>query len=182
MGRDWYIVYTSNRKEKKVVTSLTQKKIKNYFPLNNVRPPESLNQQVVEKALFKSYVFVCISAAEFNLVKQIPGVINFLYWLDKPAIIQKEEIEAIQLITAAYSNISVEKSGVNLQNEVIIIEDTVLSNKGDSVKKNINTLTVILPTLGYTLKAEREPDKALVLDVEMQESVDTFKNMRAYLK
>ena len=170
MSRDWYIIYTSNSREKKVVAALNQKNIKNYFPYNNIFPPDSMNPQAIKKSLFKSYVFVYISAEEIEFVKLIPGVINFLYWLNHPAIIKKEEIEAIQLITSTYNNINVEKSAINIQNDVSMVEDTLFTSKGISDAKKIKTLTVVLPTIGYTMKAEREPIQPLVLDEEMQDS------------
>ena len=182
MSRDWYIVYTSNRKEKKVVTALNQKKIKNYFPSNILKSADSSGPQVTKKALFKTYVFVYITEAEINLVKQIPGVIHFLHWLDKPAIIQNEEIEAIQQISTTYSNISIEKSAVNRQNKAVIIEDTVFSSKGNSVNRKLHTLTVVLPTMGYTLKAEREAGKALFLEEKQHDWVDTVNNTPSYLQ
>ena len=39
------------------------------------------------KSLFTSYLYIVISNHQIELVKQIPGVINFLYWLNEPAII-----------------------------------------------------------------------------------------------
>jgi transcription antitermination factor NusG len=171
MSRDWYIIYTSNRREKKVVSALNQKKIKTYCPFNTIIPADSINPQVIKIPLFKTYVFVYISAAEIEFVKQIPGVINFLYWLNQPATIKKEEIEAIQLITFTYNNIKVERSSVNLQNDVSLIEDTVFTNKGNSSSKKNNILTIILPTIGYTMKAERESNKSLGLNAEKQDSI-----------
>ena len=171
MSRDWYIIYTSNSREKKVVAALNQKKIKNYFPYNNIIPRDSMNQQEIKKPLFKSYIFVYISAEEIEFVKLIPGVTNFLYWLNHPAIIKKEEIEAIQLITNTYNNINVERSTVNLQNDVSIIENTVFANKENFSSKKNNILKIILPTIGYTMKAERESIKSLVLNEEIQDSI-----------
>ena len=182
MSRDWYIVYTSNRKEKKVVTALNQKKIKNYFPSNILKSADSSGPQVTKKALFKTYVFVYISAAEIEFVKQIPGVINFLYWLNQPATIKKEEIEAIQLITSNYNNINVEKSAVNMQNDVSIVEYTLFNSKGISDAKKTKTLTIVLPTIGYTMKAEREPIQPLVLDEEMHDSSYNSKKINLLLQ
>lgn len=182
MSRDWYIIYTSNSREKKVVAALNQKNIKNYFPYNNIFPPDSMNPQAIKKSLFKSYVFVYISAEEIEFVKLIPGVINFLYWFNLPAIIKKEEIEAIQLITSTYNNINVEKSAINMQNDVSMVEDTLFTSKGIPDAKKIKTLTVVLPTIGYTMKAEREPIEPLVLDEEMQDSSYTSKKINLLLQ
>jgi transcription antitermination factor NusG len=182
MSRDWYIIYTSNSREKKVIAALHQKNIINYFPFNNISSANAVNPQTIKKSLFKSYVFVYISSAEIEFVKQIPGVINFLYWLNQPAIIKKEEIEAIQLITSNYNNINVEKSAVNMQNDVSIVEDTLFNSKGISDAKKTKTLTIVLPTIGYTMKAEREPIQPLVLDEEMHDSSYNSKKINLLLQ
>src|SRR5690606_25027157 len=50
----------------------------------------------VTTPLFKSYVFVKLPAKERNLVFQSPGVVQYLYWLGKPAVVRDAEIETIK--------------------------------------------------------------------------------------
>jgi transcription antitermination factor NusG len=177
MSRDWYIIYTISKREKQVVLALDHKKIVNYYPLNNITLSNATNAQSNKTPLFKSSIFVFISNEEIELVKQIPGVINFLYWLSEPTIIKKEEIQAIQLITSNYNNIKIERSTINQLNEVSIKEENIFHTKINSNQKNVKILTVILSTMGYTLKAERETSQLQILDDRIQTLSSALKNI-----
>jgi transcription antitermination factor NusG len=168
MSKDWYIIYTISRREKQVVSALDHKKIVNYCPLNNISLSDTTNPQFNKIPLFKSSIFIFISNEEIELVMQIPGVLNFLYWLSEPAIIKKEEIQAIQLITGNYNNIKIEKSIINQLKEVSIKEENLFHTKINSNTKNIKILTVILSTMGFTLKAEKELSQLQILDDQIQ--------------
>ncbi len=182
MSKDWYIINTISRREKNVVSTLNNKKITTYYPLNNIIPLKSSTLPLKRKSLFKSHIFLFISNDQIELVKQIPGVINFLYWLNEPAIIKREEIEAIQLITHQYNNIQIERSTVNQFNGVSLNEDNLFNTKGESPSKNIKTLTVILPTIGYTLRAEREITQPIGIEKEFQDTFLPSKNMNFILQ
>ncbi|MEP7106710.1 MAG: transcription termination/antitermination NusG family protein [Ferruginibacter sp.] len=156
MKRNWYAVYTGPQREKKVASILTRKGIKNYFPVNKIVSLNTNNKKVTKEALFISYVFVYITESEIGLVKDIPGMVNFLYWMAKPAIIRQEEIEAVKQLTSAYHNIKLEKSVVNLNDFVRIIDEPVISFKANSASVRFQTLRIVLPSLGYTLIAERD--------------------------
>jgi len=182
MSRDWYIINTISRKEKNVVSALNNKKIITYYPLNNISPLNSSTLPLNRKSLFTSQLFIFISNDQIELVKQIPGVINFLYWLNEPAIIKREEIEAIQLITHQYNNIQLEKSTVNQFNGVSLNENNLFNTKGESPSKNIKTLTVILPTIGYTLRAEKEIAQPIMIEKEFQDAILPSKNINLLLQ
>ena len=167
MSRNWYIIYTINQREKKVATVLNQKKIINYLAFNTIIPPDSLNSKAIKKSLFKSQLFVYILADEISQVKQIPGIINFLYWLDKPAVIQQQEIEAIKQITSKYSNIKLVRSAVKLFQEVSIVEETVFSSKMNLDRNDSKIVEITLPSLGYTMIAEKEAIQPLILKKEL---------------
>jgi transcription antitermination factor NusG len=46
--------------------------------------------------LFNSYVFVQLPESDRNLVFQSVGVVRYLFWLGKPAIVRDEEIKIIK--------------------------------------------------------------------------------------
>ena len=92
----WYAIYTKPRWEKKVHALLTEKKIESYCPLNKVRKKWSDRMKTVEEPLFKSYVFARVSEEEQTRVRMTAGVMNFVYWQGKPAIIRAKEIETIR--------------------------------------------------------------------------------------
>lgn len=46
--------------------------------------------------LFTGYVFVKLKEKERELVFQVPGVVRYLYWLGKPAVVKDMEIQTIR--------------------------------------------------------------------------------------
>jgi len=95
LTKKWYVVYTRPRWEKKVADLLFRKKIEYYCPLNKVYKQWSDRKKLVAEPLFTSYVFVRIDESEQLTVRLTDGVINFVYWLGKPAQVRNEELEAI---------------------------------------------------------------------------------------
>jgi transcription antitermination factor NusG len=100
--KKWYAVYTKPRWEKKVNRMFLERQIESYCPLHRVHRKWSDRIKIVEEPLFKSYVFVCITEAEKTAVRMINGVVNFVYWLGKPAIIKGREIEIIRRFLNEY--------------------------------------------------------------------------------
>jgi len=90
--KKWLVVYTKPRWEKKVNTSLVKKGIEAYCPLNKVRRKWSDRMKTIEEPLFKSYVFVKVEDAGMTEVRFVDGVLNYVYWNGKPAIVREEEI------------------------------------------------------------------------------------------
>jgi len=156
MTRNWYAVYTLPRRERKVASILTKRGIKNYFPVNKIISINANNKKTCKEALFNSYVFVYIAESEIESVKDIPCLVNFLYWLAKPAIIKWDEIEAIKQLTLTYHNIKLEKSVVNVNDTVRIIDEPVISFNENSASVRFQTLKIVLPSLGFTMIAERD--------------------------
>src|SRR5206468_12120920 len=92
----WYVVYTKPRWEKKVADLLTRKGIESYCPLNKVKKQWHDRKKIISEPLFTSYVFVHISVHSHNNVLQTSGIINFVYWLGKPAVVRDDEIDTIK--------------------------------------------------------------------------------------
>lgn len=172
MKRHWYAVYTLPQRERKVISLLTRKGIKNYFPVNKIVSHNPNNRKPGNEALFNSHVFVYINEAEIATVKKIPGTLNFLYWLSKPAIIKWEEIEAVKQLTSAYHNIRVEKSAVNIKDTVRVIDEPFISFNGNSASVKFQTLQIVLPSIGYTIIAER--DKANQAEIHKEFTFTDF--------
>lgn len=94
--KKWYAVYTKPRWEKKINAVLEKKGIESWCPLQKVQRQWSDRKKVIEDPLFKSYVFVRISEQERLRVLQTDGILNFVFYLSKPAVIRDEEISAIK--------------------------------------------------------------------------------------
>src|SRR5665647_2847675 len=106
MQKNWYILYTKAKCEKKVAASLTKRKIENFCPVNRKEITEFRRKKTLVEPLFSSYVFVYIDESEINQVKQLNHVVNLVYWKGEPAIIQNEEIEEIKEFVTHHQNLS----------------------------------------------------------------------------
>lgn len=150
----WYAVYTKPRWEKKVADLLTRKKIENYCPLNRVHRQWSDRKKVVLEPLFTSYVFVRISEQNQLAIRQTDGILNFVYWLGKPALIREDEIQAIKLFLKEHDNVKLEKVALSQNDRVRVLSGPLMMREGNVLEVKNKTVKVILPTLGYSLVAE----------------------------
>lgn len=104
----WYAVYTKSRTEKKVALRLKEVGIDAYCPVNKQEKKWSDRLKVTEEPLFRSYVFVNIDLEKQSAaVRRTLGVVNFVYWLNKPAVIQDDEIIAIQQFLSEHASVEV---------------------------------------------------------------------------
>jgi transcription antitermination factor NusG len=152
--KQWYAVYTRPRSEKKVAEQLEKKKIEVYCPLNKVRKPYTDRKKFVLEPLFNSYVFVFTTPDEHAKIKQTDGVENFVFWLNQPATIRQEEIDTIKKFLNEYDNVILERSAVNLNERVRLINGPLMMWEGNVIEVRTNTVKITLPSLGQTLVAE----------------------------
>jgi transcription antitermination factor NusG len=164
--KKWYAVYTKPRWEKKVSELLTKKQIDNYCPLNRVKRKWSDRTKIILEPLFTSYVFVSITDAEHLEIRKTDGIINFVYFLSKPAVIRKEEIIAIKDFLATYDNIQLNKASVNINDRVCITEGALTHMEGNVLELRKKTVVVVLPSLGYKLVAEVERSHVKVIQAQ----------------
>lgn len=164
MGKNWYVVYTKAKCEKKVAALITLNKIEAFCPLIKARKQWSDRKKTIEEPLFNSYVFVYVTAKEHGLIKQITGVVNFVYWLNRPAVIKEEEILSIKNFIRDYKRVSLEKVNVSMNEVVKIIEGPFMNKEGNIVEIKHKTVKVYLPSLGYNLVAEFEKSNIQLVD------------------
>lgn len=151
--RKWYTVYTKPRWEKKVYALLTQQGIEAYCPLNRVRKKWSDRMKWVEEPLFKSYVFVRMAEEEQAEVRMINGVVNFVYWLGKPAIIRDKEIEVIRKFLDEFDEVQAIPLDIQTDARVRIRRGALMDKEAKVVKVLKNKVQVIIESIGYSLVA-----------------------------
>jgi transcription antitermination factor NusG len=153
MGKNWYAVYTKPGLETKVVEALTKRKFQNYCPLNMFQKQPSGQKKITYEPLFASYVFVRAEDNQLVELKSIGGIINFIYWLNKPAVIENEEINTINKFLNDYENVQLRKTNVKVNGMVSILDNSQLDFDGNTTITNSEILTVTLPSLGYIMMA-----------------------------
>jgi transcription antitermination factor NusG len=154
---DWYIVYTKLCREKKVADHFSQKNIKNYCPMKRAKPIYSDLFKSTYEPLFTSYVFVYVAPAEHPRIKKIHEVISLVHWLGKPAVIRNAEIDAIKKFLSLYNDVILEKIPVCTNNTISVMHNLLTQEEGMVPEVMNRFVKVQLPSLGYVLKASREP-------------------------
>jgi transcription antitermination factor NusG len=151
----WYAVYTKPRWEKKVASLLSEKGIENYCPLNKVIKQWSDRRKVILEPVFKSYVFVKIEEANKWDLKKINGILNFVYWLGKPAVIKEDEIITIRKFLNEFSDVQVaEERGLKVNAKVRIKQGLMMNYHGMLVELSGNRAKVRIESMGISLHAQ----------------------------
>ena len=153
LASHWYAIYTKPRWEKKVHALLTEKKIESYCPLNKVRKKWSDRMKTVEEPLFKSYVFARVTGEEQTQVRMTAGVMNFVYWQGKPAIIPAREIEIIRKFLNEYENVTAEPIQLKEAGRVTIRQGLFMDHEAKILKIEGNRVKVVIESIGYSLVA-----------------------------
>jgi transcription antitermination factor NusG len=157
--RKWLALYSRPRWEKKVAQLLTEKGLESYCPVNKVRRKWSDRVKIVEEPLFKSYVFVHVTEEDRTSVRMTPGVINFVYWNGKPALIKEKEINAIKQFLNDYENVVVKPIKLELNQRVKITKGPLMDQEGQVLELQRKTVKVVIDSLGYLLIAHIDRTK-----------------------
>jgi len=149
----WYVVYTRPRWEKKVAANLEAKGIEYYCPLNKVQKQWSDRKKVVLEPLFKGYVFVNIDDAAKWDVKLVDGIVNYVYWLGKPAVVREEDIVTIRKFLQEFENVEVTDKNLDVNKTVIVKQGVLMNYKGIIVEVSGNKAKVKIDSMGLELSA-----------------------------
>ena len=151
----WYVLYTKPRQEKKVADSLNAIGIEAYCPLVTVVKQWSDRKKKVQIPLINSYVFVNIEEHQREEVFKVSGIVRYLFWLGKPAVVRAIEIEALKQslegIVASFEVSAIQKDTIYK-----IPEGPFQGFEG--IVKNINATTIqlLLVDLGFFITLNRK--------------------------
>lgn len=159
----WLAVYTKPRWEKKVYQLLTSKGFESYCPLHKVKKKWSDRFKIIEEPLFKSYVFVKVQEERRTEVRMVNGVVNFVYWLGKPAVIQEKEVQTIKRFLNEYQEVSAEPIQIAPRQRVQVTQGIFMDTKGEVLKVKGKKVEVRLECIGYKLVASLEKNYLEIL-------------------
>jgi transcription antitermination factor NusG len=149
----WFVLYTRPQYEIKVAEALQGLGIRAYCPVYTQLKQYSDRKKKVEKPLLKSYVLVKIADRDREQVFAIPGVVRYVFWLGKPAVVREEEIELMKNnLGGIYESICVEQ--LQKGAAYTIPEGPFKGQEGKVVTLLKNRIKLELPSLGVlvTLK------------------------------
>jgi transcription antitermination factor NusG len=147
----WYALFTRTGYEKKVANLLSRRNVENYCPL---KLQFNGRKKLLSIPLFNSFVFVNIDENEMHDMRGLDGVVNFVYWLGKPAIITNEEIEIMKRFMNEYTDVKLEKIPFGLDGIPRVSGGQITDKRVHLISVKNNTVKILLPSLGYNILAE----------------------------
>ena len=151
--KKWYVVYTRPRWEKKVSGMLMSRGIEYYCPLNKVMKQWSDRKKIVLEPLFKGYVFVKIPESLKWEIKSVEGVLNYVYWLGKPAIVKEQEIDTIRKFLQEFRDVEVVEKQLTVNSRVMIKQGVLMNFHGIIIEVSGNKAKVNIESMGLQLSA-----------------------------
>lgn len=150
--KKWKVIYSNPRWEKKVDQLLKQKGIECYCPVVKRERQWADRKKMVEMPLFLSYLFVRVSLKEELTVRQTTGVVNFVYFLGKPAIIRDKEMHNMRHYLQQYSDIeAISVREINVGDRAKIQSGVFNEQVGKIVQIQGKNILMLLETLECAL-------------------------------
>lgn len=146
----WNVIYTKSRSEKKVEERLKNIGIEAYCPVRTEVKFWSDRKKSILVPVLPSMVLVKIEKNKINQVFDIPGVVRYMFWLKKHAVVRDSEVDALKLLLKSNNIIEQNVASYNVGDEIKIssLEDQL----GIIKKISKNQIWVVLKQLGYVIK------------------------------
>lgn len=151
----WYVLYTKPHNEKKVAERLQQIGLTVFCPEVEVVKQWSDRKKKTQKPLFPSYIFVQLEETKRDQVFQVAGVVRYLYWLGKPAIVRDEEIETLkEWLSSSYQKLEINR--LQLGSKITLTEGVFKGNVAIVKEHRGKKVQLILESLGIIVIMEVE--------------------------
>ncbi|TAE28686.1 MAG: UpxY family transcription antiterminator [Cytophagales bacterium] len=150
----WYVLYTKSRNEKLVAEKLRQRGIEVYCPLHKTRRKWSDRYKIIEEPLFRSYCFVQLADHERNNVFNVSGVVRYLFWQQKPAIVRDAEIEAIKRLLNDFDHACITVDQLKPGDRLTIASGSFTDLSGQVITQQGKTVRIVLDSLQLVVKLD----------------------------
>ena len=146
----WNVLYTKSRSEKKVEERLNMIGIEAYCPVRTEVKLWSDRKKTISVPVLPSMVLVKIDKNKRNSVFDIPGVVPYMFWLKKHAIVRDNEVDSLKLLLESKNIIEQNVESYNVGEEIKI---SSFDDQTGIIKKiSKNQIWVVLKQLGYVIK------------------------------
>ena len=110
-------------------------------------------KKVVLEPLFKGYVFVKVAEDKKWELMNINGIVNYVYWLGKPARIRESEMDIIRKFLNEFSDVEVVEAGLGVNVEVRVRQGVLMNYHGILLELQGNKAKVQIESMGLQLSA-----------------------------
>tara|TARA_X000000368_G_scaffold416993_1_gene412204 strand:+ start:2178 stop:2648 length:471 start_codon:yes stop_codon:yes gene_type:complete len=148
--KKWFILYTKPNKEIQVAEHLKELGFVSLCPTITIVKQYSDRKKKIIKPLIPSYVFVFIEDGRRNDVFSIFGVVRYMFWMGKPAIVRDNEIELMkQYHNGLYQSVSLTEI---TRGQLYKISEGIFAGKtGKIIETQKNKIKLELESLGMTV-------------------------------
>ena len=146
----WHVIYTKPKAEKKVEERLNNFGIEAYCPVKQEVKQWSDRKKKILVPVLPSMVLVNIDEKERNKVFDIPGVVRYMFWLKKHAIVKDDEVVSLKSLLSQNNIISQNTETLKVGENINV---PGFENQSGIIKKiSNNQIWVVLKKLGYVIK------------------------------
>ena len=148
---NWYVLHTKPRSEKKVEEMLLSIGINAYCPTRSEIRFWSDRKKRIQIPVLPSMVLVNIDTKDINRVFESPGVIRYMFWLGKRAIVRQEEVDILKkYLKGDYNFINTKLSNIKVGENFSL---SSFNNEGGIVNRiSNNNIWIYLKSIGYSVK------------------------------
>lgn len=150
----WFVLYTKPRNEKLVSEKLQERGIEVYCPLIKEKRQWSDRVKTVEIPLFASYCFVNLKESERARVFGVSGIIRYLFWQKRAAIVRDAEIEAIRVMLNEADHDLIQVSTFKSGDTLTIVSGQFANTSGQVVRQQGKTALIVLDSLQIMLSVD----------------------------
>lgn len=162
-ARHWMVIYTRSKYEKKVDQLLKLQNIRSFCPVVKTRRKWADRYKTVDLPLFNSYVFVYVTPQEQARVLQTVGVVNFVYFCNKPAIVPSSDIERIQSLLNQYTDLeTVSVNSLKAGDPVVFKNGILFDHQGEVLEVRGKSVLIVIRQLDCALVAKVKVDMGQV--------------------
>ena len=155
MEKKWFVVYTKPQQELKVAEQLTTMGITNYCPTITLIKQYSDRKKKVTKPLLSSYVMVEVEEKDRNKVFTCNGIVRYLFFLGKPAVIPASDISLMQNdLNGVYNDFKV--TTLSVGDSHTITEGPFSGVSGRVVQSDNKKVKLELVSLGMSITLRKE--------------------------
>ena len=155
MEKNWFVIYTRPQQELKVAEQLTAMGITNYCPTITLIKQYSDRKKKVTRPLLSSYVMVELEENQRQKVFACSGIVRYLFFLGKPAVIPASDITLMQdHLNGVYNDIKVNTLSVG--DSHTITEGPFSGISGRVVETDNTKVKLELASLGMRITLKKQ--------------------------
>ena len=148
---NWYVLHTKPRSEKKVEEKLLSLGINAFCPARSEIRLWKDRKKSIQVPLLPSMVLVNIDIKDINRVFESSGVIRYMFWLGKRAVVRQSEIDVLRkYLNGSQNYINCELLNLKVGDNFNL--SSFNNEKGIVSRISNNNIWIYLKSIGYSIK------------------------------